>query len=177
MWAPSEDWGHLSTYFQLRELKALILPSDLRNPSRTQHLPSSRGRWNPSSGQQEGTLLQPCPGEPGSRNTQHITPPPTKSSPRKLTRSPACSAAPPPVKPTTSRIPPACLPACRGGCLRDGATGGQPTLLGKLLATKSPTSTIQIQDSERRREGTKIGGKPSKAKGNPTSSLSRYPGG
>lgn len=54
---------------------------------------------------------------------EHSMSPAVRTEPRKLTRFPACSAAPSPVKPTSRNSPR--LPACPWGSLRDG--GQWPT--------------------------------------------------
>lgn len=106
---------------------------------------------------------------------EHSMSPAVRTEPRKLTRFPACSAAPSPVKPTSRNSPR--LPACPWGSLRDG--GQWPTHPWRWVGedpSYRESLPVQIQDSERQRGGTqeliKTGEThESQGKKNPTSSL------
>lgn len=109
------------------------------------HTPSafSLGEWNPSSGQQEGTLPQP---HRGSLEQEHSAwhPSPHREQPRESDKIPSmlcgsitCQTHNQPNSPGL----PACLPAW-GLFERWGPWWPAPlSPLGKLLATKNPTPT------------------------------------
>lgn len=175
MWAPLEGWGQLPIYFQFRELKALTLPSDLRTPSLTTTcLPPSGGKIRVPAGKR-GHCFSHAQGScgAGTLSMSLLPPHPNKSSPQETDNIPSilCSSITCQThnQPNSPRLP-ACLP---WGLPERWGHWWPAHPSGKAASHKEPPlPPVEIQDSERQREGTQnIRGKPRKAEGNPTSSL------